>query len=57
MKKGWRKEILQILGILTCAYFLIMFLMVMQLHVQKDKDGLFYEDQDHEVYMNLICPM
>lgn len=35
---------------LTCAYFLIMFLMVMQLHVQKDKDGLFYEDQDHEVY-------
>lgn len=48
MKKGWRKEILQILGMLTCAYFLIMFLMVMQLHVQKDKDGLFYEDQDHE---------
>lgn len=57
MKKGWRKEILQILGMLTCAYFLIMFLMVMQLHVQKDKDGLFYEDQDHEVYMKLICPM
>lgn len=49
MKKGWRKEILQILGILTCAYFLIMCLMAMQLHVQHGKVDLFYEDQDHEV--------
>lgn len=49
MKKGWRKEILQILGVLTCVYFLIMFLMVMQLHVQQGKVDLFYEDQDHEV--------
>ena len=46
----WRKQTLLMTGGLACVYFLIMCLMVAQLHLQERRVSFLSEDQEHEVY-------
>ncbi|XP_056022821.1 alpha-mannosidase 2-like [Ostrea edulis] len=46
MRKPWRRETLKILGVLTVTYFLVLFLMLIQLHIQRA--DFLHEDEDHK---------